>query len=145
MKFHLSAVFVAWKRSLSLDFQIWYPNRWVHAWCSSKKGRFELVNERFSEIFEPVTDGLESKLFTLRLIAIWRGYIHSSGISWPLQYDDSMLMTVIFHANHPDLESTHKPIKVQKMTLYTQQQLEISNHFIHLEQHKNKCDIVFQK
>ena len=68
----------------AVDFQIWYPHCWPHAWCSSERGRFELINERFSgrcdEICEPAADGLGSELFTLRLVVIWSGYVHSSGI-----------------------------------------------------------------
>ena len=90
-----SAVFVEGTRSLSFDFQIWYPHRWFHARCSSERGRFELVNERFwgrcDEICEPATDGLGSELFTLRLIVIWGGYVHSLGIFWPSQHDGSIL------------------------------------------------------
>ena len=39
----------------------------------------------------PATDILGSESFTLRLIVIWSGYIHSSGIFWPSQYDGSIL------------------------------------------------------
>ena len=69
----------------------WYPSRWVYAWCNSERGRFEQVNKRFSgrydEICEPATEVLLSELFTLRLIVIWRGYVHSSWIFWRSQYD----------------------------------------------------------
>jgi len=90
-----SAVFVERMRSLSFNFQIWYPYHWLYAWCSSKRGRFELIKERFSgrcnEICEPATDGLGSEVFTLWLIVIWIGSVHSSRIFWPLQYDGSIL------------------------------------------------------
>ena len=67
----------------------------AYAWCSSERGRFELVNERLSghcdEICEPPTDALGSELFMLWLIVIWSGYVHSLGIFWPSQCDGSIL------------------------------------------------------
>jgi len=105
-----SALFVepTWASSLSFDFQIWYPNRWVYPWCSSVKGRFEHVNE-CNEICESATNRLGRELFTLRLIIIWRDCsflvnILAIAVQW---FDCDPASLVFFSSGTPPPALTH--------------------------------------
>ena len=80
--------FVRFRLRFRFRFRIsWFsipPSPLAYAWCSSERGRFEPVNERFSGLCDAICKPLlGSELFTLRLNVIWGGYVHSLGIVWP--------------------------------------------------------------